>query len=125
MLNTTPIPSVVTQATTPDATNVVPVSAISICTLVPFGYGFVVWTKHPKRLNSLVWATTICEEPVSLTTDVALKGMRGTLRRSARRSATCMVVGVDCDIAPRLGSHQTSAMAVISSIAYVKRTVNS
>jgi hypothetical protein len=52
----------------------------------------MVWTKQPKRLNSLVWATTIREESASVTTDVALKGMRGTRRRSLWPSAMCAVV---------------------------------
>src|SRR5260370_40444966 len=75
----------------PDATNVVPASANSIWTLVPRGYGLIVWTKQPKRLNSVVWATTARVEPVSATTEVALKGIRGTRRRSAGRSVTSVV----------------------------------
>src|SRR2546427_2553637 len=92
-----------------------------MCTLVPCGYGFAVWTKQPKRLNSLVCATTIWEDPVSVTTDVALKGKRGPRRRSDWRSAIC-VVCAGSGIVYRSAPSRANAPAIVTAKARIQIT---
>src|SRR6266566_8119288 len=92
-----------------------------MCTLVPCGYGFAVWTKQPKRLNSLVCATTIWEDPASVTTDVALKGKRGTRRRSDWRSAT-FVVCAGRGIVYRNSPNHANAPAMVAAKARIQVT---
>src|SRR3989475_8045284 len=116
-----PMPSPATYATTRDAVKPSPPSANSICTLVPCGYGFAVCTKQPKRLNSLVCATTIWEEPVSVTTEVALKGKRGTRRRSDWRSAICGVCAGSGIVYRSTPSHG-NAPAIVTAKATIQVT---
>src|SRR5487761_749696 len=85
----------------------------------------MVWTKHPKRLNSLVCATTMREESSSVTTDVALKGTRATLRRSVWRSARicCIFSASNCFWSKQFW-HSYAVVNHRSHLYYLKRYLN-